>query len=105
MSAESFYFNPYEKGAAVFLGPTEALLMELAWSKKRITVKQALFALKSRKTLQYTTVMTVLGRLAEKALLKRHKNGRVYLYEPALSRDEFIEKRLGIVMNCSKQFK
>ncbi|MCK4572883.1 MAG: BlaI/MecI/CopY family transcriptional regulator [candidate division Zixibacteria bacterium] len=105
MSIESFYFNPYAKGAAVFLGPTEALLMELAWEKKSVTVKQALYALPPEKELRYTTVMTVLGRLAEKALLKRRKQGRVYVYEPALSRDEFIKKRLGIVVNCSQQFK
>jgi len=35
--------------------------------------------------LAYTTVMTVLARLAEKQILARVRDGRGYVYEPAVS--------------------
>lgn len=34
--------------------------------------------------LAYTTVMTTLSRLADKGLLRRHRVGRGYHYEPAV---------------------
>lgn len=34
--------------------------------------------------LAYTTVMTVMARLAEKEILRRHLDGRGYLYEAAV---------------------
>ncbi len=39
----------------------------------------------------YTTVMTVLSRMAEKGLLKRSLDGHVYRYTPSISRKEFVE--------------
>ena len=37
-----------------------------------------------RHPLAYTTVMTVMARLAEKDILRREKDGRGYLYEAAV---------------------
>ena len=33
--------------------------------------------------------MTVLNRLVKKGLLDRHREGRAFLYEPRVNRDEF----------------
>jgi len=38
-----------------------------------------------RPPLAYTTVMTVMARLAEKDILRRKKDGRGYVYEAAVS--------------------
>ena len=98
-----FYFDPSADGIAVFLGPTEATLMELAWKHHRLSVKKALYYLGPEEKPAYTTVMTVLGRLADKGLLVREKDGRNYIYRPALSRHEFIENRLKLVSRCLKR--
>ena len=37
----------------------------------------------------YTTLMTTLDRLYKKKLLERRKDGRAFLYAPAVSREEF----------------
>ena len=37
----------------------------------------------------YTTLMTTLDRLYKKKLLDRRKDGRAFLYAPAVSREEF----------------
>lgn len=100
-----FYFNPDEQDLEVFLGPTEAKLMEIAWKKKDITVKKAMFFLGDKNKLAYTTVMTVLARLADKGLLKRKKINREFNYQPALSREKFIKERLKKINSCLKQFK
>ena len=75
--------------------------MELAWRHDRLTVKKALFYLKDTR-LAYTTVMTILGRLAEKGLLVKEKDGRTFVYRPAVSRERFLEEKLKKVTDCLK---
>jgi predicted transcriptional regulator len=100
MSASSFYFDPDARGLSVFLGPTETILMELAWKHEELSVKSALYYLGKGSNLAYTTVMTVLNRLTEKGLLARAKEGRYFVYHPAVDRADFIEGRVRIVEAC-----
>jgi len=99
----AFYFDPYARGAAVFLGPTEAKLMGLAWKKKSLTVKMALYHLEGKDKPAYTTVMTVLSRLADKGLLNKKKEGRGFVYRPATDKATFLKQRLKIVSDCLKR--
>ena len=67
------------------LGPLEGELMEILWSTKRpMTVREVLELANGRRTepLAYTTVMTVMSRLAEKGALARRREGRSFAYEP-----------------------
>ena len=98
----SFYFDPDGSGLAVFLGPTESLLMELAWKHRSLTVKKAIYYLGAKKQ-AYTTIMTVMARLAEKGILKRRKEGRSFVYEPAIEREAFIRNRVKTVGDCLKK--
>jgi len=103
MGRGSFYFDVSAEGAAVFLGPTEAELMELAWQKGELTVKKALYFLSENNDRSYTTVMTVLGRLADKGLLLRERKGRSFVYRPATDRETFLEERARRVSACLKR--
>ncbi|HEX9546225.1 MAG TPA: BlaI/MecI/CopY family transcriptional regulator [Acidimicrobiales bacterium] len=70
------------------LGPLEAEVMEAVWSAgEPRSVRAVLDALNRgrRQPLAYTTVMTVMARLAEKEILRRKMDGRGYLYEAAVS--------------------
>lgn len=100
MSGRTFYFDPDSEGIAVFMGPVEASLMELAWKHESLTVKKALRLLGPGSTPAYTTIMTVLTRLADKGLLTRERDGRNYLYRPKLSRQDFIDDRLDRIRQC-----
>jgi predicted transcriptional regulator len=102
MTEKSFYFDPYAKGAGVFMGPTESRLMDLAWRHKKLTVKKAIFHLGEKNKLAYTTVMTVLGNLAVKGLLNKSKEGRLFSYSPAIDRDKFIKERVQLIQKCIK---
>lgn len=100
MDKRSFYFDPTASGAEVFLGPTEAKLMELAWKNGSITVKKALIFMGNDRTPAYTTVMTVLSRLAGKKLLAKSKQGRSFVYYPVVDRETFLKGRVEQVLNC-----
>jgi predicted transcriptional regulator len=101
--SKPFYFDPTSKGLAVFMGPTEARLMEIAWEQDSLTVKQALFYLGENNQRAYTTVMTVLCRLADKKLLTREKAGRSFVYRANIDREMFIKSRVESVANSLKK--
>lgn len=52
------------------------------------TVRQVHDALGSTRDIAYTTVMTVLDRLAKKGAVEQIRDGRAYLYRPAVTLDE-----------------
>jgi predicted transcriptional regulator len=52
------------------------------------TVRQVHDALGNTRDIAYTTVMTVLDRLAKKGAVQQIKEGRAYLYRPAVTLDE-----------------
>ncbi|SRR5258708_3774466 len=73
-----------ETGATT-LGPLEAEVMALLWrANSALTVRQAAERLNATRTaeLAYTTVMTVLTRLADKGVLARSRVGRSFAYTP-----------------------
>jgi len=76
------------------LGPLEADVMRLVWEKGEVQVEDIHQALLRDREIAYTTVMTVMSRLAAKGLLARHRQGRAYLYRAALGREEMAESTL-----------
>lgn len=71
------------------LGDLEKLIMDRLWSAERgQTVREVFSALTKDRELAYTTVMTVLDRLAKKDLVVRERDGRAWRYQPAQTRDE-----------------
>lgn len=98
----SFYFNPQGKGAGVFLGPTESRVMEICWQNQNLTVKKVIFYLSNKKTPAYTTIMTVLENLTAKGLLKKSRENRLSVYNPAIDRKSFLKERIGVVERCLK---
>jgi predicted transcriptional regulator len=66
------------------LGPLEAEVMQVMWaSGEWMSVREMLARLNEgrKPQLAYTTVMTVMARLAEKEILRRERDGRGYVYE------------------------
>ncbi len=72
------------------LGELEQAVMDVLWSRDEpATVREVLAALAER-GLAYTTVMTVLDRLARKGVVRRELDGRAWRYVPAASREAFV---------------
>ena len=70
------------------LGELEAEVMNVCWEKGQATVHDVRDALQPGRDLAYTTVMTVMTRLEEKGMRRRHKEGRAYVYTPAHRREQ-----------------
>ncbi len=71
--------------AAGLLGSLEAEVMAVLWQAGTpLSVRQTADRLNADRAalLAYTTVMTVLSRLAGKGILTRERSGRGYVYEP-----------------------
>lgn len=69
------------------LGPLESKVMRCLWAASSpMAVRQVLDELNGQResSLAYTTIMTVMARLADKGLLRREREGRGFLYEPAV---------------------
>jgi predicted transcriptional regulator len=65
-------------------GPLEGEIMEAIWKADRaVSVREIVEALNAGRgePLAYTTVMTVMNRLADKQALARSPAGRSYVYE------------------------
>jgi predicted transcriptional regulator len=63
--------------------------MEELWdSATPRSVREVHAVLTKDRDLAYTTVMTVLDRLAKKGLVDRESSGRAYLYSAVQTRDE-----------------
>lgn len=93
--------RPEESGLKASLFDFEAEIMEIVWSRQLsdFCVAEIHRILEDRREVAYTTVMTTLGRLCDKELLDRVKDGRKYLYRPRLTRSEFIREMTRDVMN------
>ena len=65
--------------------------MDRLWSAPEPqTVRQVHEALSAQRDLAYTTVMTVLQRLAKKNLVVQHRDDRAHRYAPTHGRDELV---------------
>jgi len=74
------------------LGSLEAQVMRVLWERPDLSVREVLQLLPRGRSRAYTTVMTVMNRLAEKGLLERRPTGRAFIYRPGLSEREFVEQ-------------
>ncbi|AVT30193.1 MULTISPECIES: BlaI/MecI/CopY family transcriptional regulator [unclassified Plantactinospora] len=76
------------------LGDLERAVMDVLWDRGTgagATVREVAEALRDRE-LAYTTVMTVLDRLAGKGMVEREREGRAWRYRPAASREAHIAR-------------
>ncbi len=77
------------------LGELERVVMERLWEAATAggeefpgaTVREVHASLETERELAYTTVMTVLDRLAKKELVTRERDGRAWRYRPADTRE------------------
>jgi predicted transcriptional regulator len=85
-----FRFSPAKDGLVKVLGPLETDIMQVIWHDKCSTVKKVHRALALNRDIAYTTVMTTMSRLADKGVLNRQRDGLAYVYDPALSEEDFV---------------
>jgi len=95
----SFTFDPNKRGLRKILGDLETDIMEIVWKREQVTVRQVYERLKNRRSIAYTTVMTVMSRLADKGLLEKIKEGAAFVYRATSSREEFTQSTVKKVIS------
>ena len=81
------------------LGPLETEVMNIVWDLGDATVRDVHEALNSRRTIAYTTVMTTMGRLAEKGFLKKIEDRHAHVYSPLVSRQQYARSTVKSVVD------
>ncbi len=89
-------YKPGKPGLEKVLGSLESEVMEAVWQKGgEVSVRDVLDALTTNRNFAYTTIMTIMNRLADKQILNKRKEGNAFLFVPVLSRDEFTSQIVG----------
>lgn len=78
-------------GQTRLLPPLELEAMKALWQLGEGTVREVSREMSRRRPLAYTTVMTLLDRLARKGAAGRRKQGRAHVYHPLVSREAALE--------------
>jgi len=71
--------------AILDLAPLELDCMNALWPSGEATVREIQEALRPARPRAYTTIMTILDRLAQKGVVQRRKAGRAWVYRANLS--------------------
>jgi BlaI family transcriptional regulator, penicillinase repressor len=72
------------------LTPQELAIMKVVWRLEKATVRDVYEALREKRDIAYTTVMTMMKILEEKGYLKKTRVDRAYEYRPSKPRHQVI---------------
>jgi BlaI family transcriptional regulator, penicillinase repressor len=84
--------------ALLDLAPLELDCMNTLWPAGEATVREIRDRLAERLPRAYTTIMTIMDRLAQKGVVTRRKAGRAYIYRPNLTAEAARAQALGQVV-------
>ncbi|WP_347354401.1 BlaI/MecI/CopY family transcriptional regulator [Intrasporangium sp.] len=81
------------------LGDLERAVLEHLWTEgpshpEGLTVREVHDVVGVQRDLAYTTLMTVLDRMAKKGLVTRERDGRAWRYHAASTRDELTSETM-----------
>jgi predicted transcriptional regulator len=68
------------------LTPQELAIMKVVWADGSATVRQVYEALRARRQVAYTTVLTMMNVLERKGHLRKRAEGRSFVYHPTRPR-------------------
>jgi predicted transcriptional regulator len=76
-------------------GDLQAEIMAIVWRLGEATVEDVRDQQPARRRPAYTTVQTVMNRLAKRGLLTRTRVGRAFVYRAALPEPEYLARSIG----------
>jgi len=80
-------------------GELQTQLMAAIWRLGAGTVEQVRSEVPPRYRGAYTTVQTVLNRLADRGLLSRHKVGNAIEYRPTISEADYLSRSIASTLS------
>jgi BlaI family penicillinase repressor len=76
--------------AAITLTPHELDIMKLVWEREEATVRDVYEALRARRRIAYTSVLTMMNVLERKGHLRKRAEGRSFVYQAARPRGQVV---------------
>jgi len=64
--------------------------MKVVWRLKDVSVREVYETLRERRSVAYTTVMTMMNTLEAKGYLKKALDGRAFRYRPAIQEQRVV---------------
>jgi BlaI family transcriptional regulator, penicillinase repressor len=72
------------------LTPQELAIMKEVWRLDKATVREVYEALRAKRSVAYTTVLTMMKILEDKGYLNKSRAERAYVYRPARPRQQVV---------------
>ena len=72
------------------ISEAESVVMEVLWARSPLGADEVITALTGRQEWQEATVKTLLNRLLNKGAITAERDGRRYLYAPAIRREDWV---------------
>jgi predicted transcriptional regulator len=91
--------SPAPRHSLLDLAPLELDCMNTLWPLEEATVREIRDRLAPRRARAYTTIMTIMDRLARKGVVERRKAGRAYVYRAKLAAAEARSQALAQVVD------
>jgi predicted transcriptional regulator len=80
------------------LTDAELRLMEVLWRRGSATVSEVVDGLPKSVSLAYSTVLTTLRILENKGYVQHVKDGRAFIYQPLVARDQAQESAVKLLV-------
>lgn len=79
--------------------PAELDVLQIIWEHGPCTVREVMNLLKPKRRRAYTSVMSLMGVMAEKGLLEQKPKGRAFVYSAKATRKKTRARMLGDLLN------
>ncbi len=66
--------------------------MKVIWQRETATVREVYEALREKRPIAYTTVMTMMNVLEEKGYLEKRRVDRAYVYKPTRPQQQVVRQ-------------
>jgi predicted transcriptional regulator len=77
----------------------ELEIMKIVWDLERATVRDVYEKLRERRAIAYTTVMTMMNVLEQKAHLRKWREDRAYVYEATRPKSRVVKEMVQEFVN------
>jgi BlaI family penicillinase repressor len=74
------------------LTPHELAIMKVIWKLGTATVREVYETLREKRSIAYTTVMTMMNVLEEKGYLEKRRVDRAYVYKPKRPQQQVVRQ-------------
>jgi predicted transcriptional regulator len=81
------------------IGDAEYAVMEVLWERSPLTAAEVAERVPAARRWSLATVKTMLSRLLAKGVLSHQEEGRRYLYQPAIRREDYVAEESGRLLD------